>query len=499
MRLPMSPTDSMFLLGETREHPMHVGGLVMFEPPERHTASDLRQMFVDAIGRSEDEDVAPLWRKRAVRSLTTFGQWAWEDDPAFDLDYHVRFNALPRPGSTTELRELVSRLHAPLLDRSRPLWEMHLIEGLDDGRYGLYMKMHHALADGVGAMRLLRRALSTDPHETDMPAPWAAPDSSDPKRSVVGAAIELPSTAVRAARGVISEAFGLVPAIVGTVDRALHDRGGSLSLAAPQTILNVPIAGSRRFAARAWPLERLRSVATASESTINDVVLAMCSGALRTFLAEQDSLPDESLVAMVPVALRNDKNTGNDLGVLMCSLGTDRPEAAERLSGVRASMAAGKKSMSGMSTLSRLAASAVGMAPLAVGVLTGNRVLSRPAFNVIISNVPGPDTPLYWNGARVDAVYPLSVPLDGQALNITCTSTDDRIAFGLTACRRTVPDLGRLLDHLDAELVALEHAVGIPVAGNITDVETGHDRVRQVQQFGSRTTRSASRDSTRAR
>ncbi len=119
MRLPMSPTDSMFLLGETREHPMHVGGLVVFEPPEGRTASDLRQMFVDAIARSDGEDAAPLWRKRAVRSLATFGQWAWEDDPSFDLEYHVRFTALPSPGSTTELRELVSRLHAPLLDRTR--------------------------------------------------------------------------------------------------------------------------------------------------------------------------------------------------------------------------------------------------------------------------------------------------------------------------------------------------------------------------------------------
>lgn len=126
--------------------------------------------------------------------------------------------------------------------------------------------------------------------------------------------------------------------------------------------------------------------------------------------------------------------------------------------------------MSGMSTVSRLAASAVGVAPLALGVLTGNRVLSRPGFNVIISNVPGPDTPLHWNGARVDAVYPLSVPLDGQALNITCTSTDDRIAFGLTACRRTVPDLGTLLDHLDAELVALEHAVGISFEVDVAEV-----------------------------
>ncbi|WP_226437103.1 MULTISPECIES: WS/DGAT/MGAT family O-acyltransferase [Rhodococcus] len=457
MRLPMAPTDSMFLLGESREHPMHVGGLLLLQPREGTDASDLKAMFAAAL--ADDEETAPLWRKRAVRSWSSLGQWAWEDEPSLDIDYHVRFNALPTPGSVDELWDLVSRLHASLLDRSRPLWELHLIEGLADGRYAIYVKMHHALADGVGAMKLLRRALSTDPNETGMPAPWAVGRAEAPK-SVVGTAIDLPGTALRAVREVVSEAVGIVPALAGTVDRALHDRGGSLSLAAPRTILNVPIAGSRRFAAHSWPLERLRLVAKAADATLNDVVLAMSAGALRTFLDEHDALPDASLVAMVPVALRS-KESGNDIAILVCTLATDRPDPAERLTAVRASMSEGKRAMKGMSTVSRLAASAVGIAPLAVGVLTGDRVLPRPAFNVIVSNVPGPDTALYWNGARVDALFPLSIPVDGQALNITCTSTDDRIAFGLTACGRAVPGLGRLLELFDAELACLEDAVGV--------------------------------------
>lgn len=466
MRLPMAPTDSMFLLGESREHPMHVGGLLLLQPREGTDASDLREIFAASL--ADGDEAAPLWRKRAVRSWSTLGQWAWEDDAAFDADYHVRFNALPKPGSIAELWDLVSRLHASLLDRSRPLWEVHLIEGLADGRYAIYVKMHHALADGVGAMKLLRRALSTDPDETGMPVPWAAA-TSEPPKSVVGAAIDLPGTALRAVRGVVTEAVGIVPALAGTVDRALHDRGGSLSLAAPRTILNVPIAGSRRFVARSWPLERLRLVAKATDATLNDVVLAMSSGALRAFLDEHEALPDSPLVAMVPVALRS-KESGNDIGILMCNLATDSPDPADRLARVRTSMSEGKSAMSGMSTVSRLAASAVGVAPLAVGILTGDRFLPRPAFNVIVSNVPGPETALYWNGARVDALFPLSIPVDGQALNITCTSTDDRIAFGLTSCGRAVPDLGRLLELLDTELAALEDAVGVGASAEVPAV-----------------------------
>lgn len=465
MRLPMAPTDSMFLLGESPDHPMHVGGLLLLQPPDNSDATELRERFDEALRR--DAPAAPLWRKRPVRSVTTLGQWAWEEDPRFDIEYHVRFNALPAPGNTEVLWDLVSRLHASLLDRTRPLWEMHLIEGLSDGRYALYVKIHHSLADGIGAMRLLRRALGTDPSEVGMPAPWAATDGAPPARSTVAAAIGFPGHAVRAVRGAVSEALtvasgaaSLVPALVGTVDRALHDRGGPLSLGAPHTMFNEQISGSRRFAARSWPLERLRLVAKLTDSTINDVVLALSSGALRTYLLARDALPDRSLVAMVPVSLRS-KESGNDIAVLMCDLGTRHADPAHRLERVRNSMTEGKRAMRGMSKVGRLATSAVGVAPVAVGVLTGNRAVPWTPFNVIVSNVPGPEEPLYWNGARVDALYPLSVPVDGQALNITCTSTDDEIAFGLTACGRTVPDLHCLLDHLDAELLALEAVVTV--------------------------------------
>ncbi|MCD5420005.1 wax ester/triacylglycerol synthase family O-acyltransferase [Rhodococcus pyridinivorans] len=470
MRPPMSPTDSMFFLGESRDHPMHVGGLILLRPREGTTAADLGALFTAA---AEDGEVAPLWRKRAVRSLGTFGQWAWEEDGNFDLPYHVRRNALPQPGGLDELWDLVSRLHSTLLDRSRPLWQMHIIEGLADGRLAVYTKIHHALADGVGAMKLLRRALSPDPERTDMPAPWAPFDRPDRSHSA-GTALDLPEAAMQAVRTATAEVTGFVPALAGTVNRALRGGGGSLSLAAPNTVINVPISGTRRFAARSWPLARLRAVARAADATVNDVVLAMSSGALRAFLSEQGALPHKSLVAMVPVCLRPDKEcAGNELGVLMADLGTDLADPADRLARVSASTTEGKASMQGMSSLSRLAASALGVAPLAVGILTRNRALPRPPFNVIVSNVPGAPDPLYWNGARVDAVYPLSVPVDGQALNITCTSTDDAIAFGLTSCSRSLPQLQPLLDHLDTALGELEDAFDIVPVADETSVRAG--------------------------
>ncbi|MFF0239316.1 wax ester/triacylglycerol synthase family O-acyltransferase [Rhodococcus pyridinivorans] len=470
MRPPMSPTDSMFLLGESRDHPMHVGGLILLSPQDGTSAADLGALFTAA---TQNGEVAPLWRKRAVRSLGTFGQWAWEEDSELDLSYHVRRNALPQPGGLDELWDLVSRLHSTLLDRSRPLWQMHVIEGLADGRLAVYTKIHHALADGVGAMKLLRRALSPDSEQTDMPAPWSLFDAPSRSHSS-GTALDLPEAAMQAVRTATSEVTGFVPALAGTVNRALRGGGGSLSLAAPNTMINVPISGTRRFAARSWTLTRLRAVSRAADATVNDVVLAMSSGALRAFLTEQEALPGKSLVAMVPVCLRPDKDcAGNELGVLMVDMGTDLADPADRLARVSASTTQGKASMQGMSSLSRLAASALGVAPLAVGILTRNRALPRPPFNVIVSNVPGAPDPLYWNGARVDAVYPLSVPVDGQALNITCTSTDDAIAFGLTSCSRSLPQLQPLLDHFDTALGELEDAFDIVPVADETSVRAG--------------------------
>lgn len=469
----MSPASSLFLLAESREQPMHVGGLELFVPPDGADAVDVRDMFLAAVATGE---AAPLYRKRARRSLSSLGQWGWELDDAFDLGHHVRASALPRPGRVLDLLSLCSRLHSGLLDRHRPLWEAHLIEGLADGRFALYFKIHHALVDGVAALRLLARQLSADSATRDQPAPWAVgptgPAHAEAAADMSGAGL---SDAVRRlGRTLAAEGAGLLPALNRTVQRAMNDQAGALSFSAPQSIFNVPITGARRFAAQSWPIERIRNVALAAGTTLNDVVLALCSGALREYLLDLDVLPDTSLIAMVPVSLRgrtagNDSGNaaddhgdggGNALGAVMCRLGTDLSDPAQRLATVRASMLEGKESMTGMTPIQVMLMSGLGISPLALYPMLGLTGVVRPPFNLVISNVPGPGRPMFWNGARLDGLYPLSIPLDGQALNITCTSYSDKLAFGLTGCRRTVPHLQRMLTHLDDELGALEKATG---------------------------------------
>jgi diacylglycerol O-acyltransferase len=230
-------------------------------------------------------------------------------------------------------------------------------------------------------------------------------------------------------------------------------------------MLNVPITGARRFAAQSWPIERIRGVGKAADATVNDVVLAMCSGALRNYMLSLSALPDDPLIAMVPVSLHGAEERsggdggGNAVGVIMCNLGTHLADPADRLAPVHASMTEGKETLRSMSPTQILAMSALGVSPLAIWPALRLTGAVRPPFNLVISNVPGPREPMYWNGARLAGLYPLSIPLDGQALNITCTSYSHDIAFGLTGCRRTVPHLQRLLGYLDDELTALETVV----------------------------------------
>src|SRR5579875_542305 len=455
MLRPMSPTSSLFLMAEKRESPMHVASLQLFEPPDGADALDVRAMFEATL---EDGNVAPLYRKRARRSITTLGQWGWEIDRAFDLEHHVRRSALPRPGRVLELLALCSRLHSTLLDRQRPLWEVHLVEGLNDGRYAIYFKVHHSLMDGVSALRLLDRTLSADPDERGMDAPWAPlPPRPRRERSAGGNVLD-------DLRNTVGQTAGLVPVLARTIARALNEQTAAMSFSAPNTMLNVPITGARRFAAQSWSIERIRSVGGKAGATVNDVVLAMCSGALRRYLTDMDALPDSSLIAMVPISLAGSSESGdgggNAVGAVMCRLGTDLADPAERLATIHRSMADGKDFLRTMSPAQILVMSALGISPLAIWPalqLTGR---ARPPFNLVISNVPGPRTQKYWNGAKLDGLYPLSIPLDGQALNITCSSYSDDIAFGLVGCRRSVPHLQRLLTHLDDELNALEKAVG---------------------------------------
>jgi diacylglycerol O-acyltransferase / wax synthase len=457
----MPLTDAMFLLAEARERPMHVGGLQLYRLPE-----DAEPKMVGATYRRmlEHGEVIPRLRRRASR-VGGLGPWRWEEDPDLDLEYHVRHSALPEPGRVRELLALVSRLHGTLLDRSRPLWEAHLIEGLSDGRIATYTKIHHALMDGVSQMRLLERSLSADPDERSMAPPLFQSADAKPRgdrtgssRNPVQLAGEAVTMGVEGIRGVV----GATDATIRTLFTSFSDQAAALPYRAPASALNVPISSSRRFAADDWPLERLRIVGKSLGGTVNDVVLAMCAGALRRYLLENDGLPDDPLVAMVPVSLRDpgddDDDSGNAVGLILCNLGTHLADPLDRFELIHRSTETGKMRLKGLNQTAIMMLGAMSMAPLGTGALYRLTPLRKPPFNVVISNVPGPRHPLYWNGAELVGSYPASIPVDGQALNITCTSWADRIGFGLTGCRRSLPSLQRLLEHLETALQELESA-----------------------------------------
>ncbi len=465
MPVPIDPTSVAFLMAENRTMPMHVAGLALYEKPADAPEDYTRRLYEQMI---DVDDIDPLFLKRPHRSVRTAGQWTWTPDTQFDIEHHVRHSALPQPGRVRELLELCSRLHGTRLARERPLWEAHVIEGLADGRLAVYTKLHHSLVDGVSAMRLLQNVLSDDPTRTDLPPMWAARARKKRVKEVEQPNLaEVPVAALRTAMGLAADAAGLPSALVRTLTKGVRNETSAVSLHAPQTMFNTNISGARRFAAEGWALERLRAIGKASGTTLNDVVLAMCSGAVRAYLDEQGALPDSTLVSMVPVGL-NAKQSGdasskggNAVGAVMVKLGTDLGDPAARLAQIHGSMNDGKQALSSMTPNQIVAMSALGMAPsIALPMLRMNGIV-RPPYNLIISNVPGPKKPLYMNGAKMVGTYPLSIPIQGMALNITCNSYADDMDFGLTGCRRSVPHLQRLLTFLDDEVNALEKATGV--------------------------------------
>jgi diacylglycerol O-acyltransferase / wax synthase len=448
----------MFLIGESREHPMHVAGLQLFEPPADSGPDfvrDLHQMIV------KNDDFQPTFRKHPGRLLGGISNVAWAFDDDVDIDYHLRRSAVPRPGRIRELLELTSRWHGTLLDRHRPLWETHLVEGLADGRFAIYSKIHHALLDGISAQRLTIRSMSPDPDDREIRVPWTL----GPKRAggKDGKGTAKSRSVLQTITGTVGSVASLAPSTLSVARAALLEQELTLPFRAPKTMFNVPIGGARRVAAQSWPLTRIRAIKSAAGVTVNDVVLAMCSGALRAYLIELDALPETPLVAMVPVSLRSEDEQdagGNMVGTILCNLATDTADPAKRLEAINKSMRDNKKVFAELPRNQALALSAFLMSGIALALVPGFVSSAPPPFNIVISNVPGAREPMYWNGARLDGNYPLSIALDGQAMNITLTNNADNLDFGLVGCRRSVPHLQRLLTHLEDSLADLEKAVG---------------------------------------
>ena len=449
MRL-VRPMDAVYLWGETRRSPAHVVALQIFRPP-----ADTGPELLDGLYRALTDPAAvkPAFRRRPYRSPATAGQYAWATDETIDLTQHVRRVALPRPGRTPELMEHVADFHSVPLDRDRPLWQAQLVEGLAGGRFALCTKLHHAVFDGVNMGRHVLGGLSPDPATQGCTAPWIQP--STPRRAPAARA----TSAGGGVLGGVSRLGGTVQALAGGAVTAVRERP-AVPFSAPRTIFNGRVGTARRFAGESWPVERLRDVARQAGTSVNDVALAMCGGALRDYLAERNELPADPLVAMVPVSLGStdpsaEAREGNSWAAVLCNLATDTPDGLDRLRRVHASMRRSKELMSGLDpvTASVLSAGVLGGALLS---LLPGPPPPRPAFNLVISNVPAARRTLYLDGSELTDNYPVSVVTDGQALNITLISYVDRIAFGVSGCRRSVPELHRIPVHLDAALRELE-------------------------------------------
>ncbi len=450
----LNPTDSFFLWMETRTQPMHVAGLNLFTPPPNSGPNFVSELV--------DE-----WRKHVtalspfnLRPTLRMGLWYWEEDTEFELDYHLRHLALPKPGRIRELLAMVSRLHGNLMDRNRPLWECYVIEGLADGRFAIYMKIHHALIDGVTGAKMMAEGLAHSAAEIKPPL-WAYPFKKYNSPSKPSRARSLMQQLTYFAKAGSEILPGIRSGILDMLRSTLADTAAALPFQAPPSPFNVDISGSRRFAAQSYSLSRIKRIGEAAGATVNDVTLAICAGALRQYMEVQKVLPRKPLVAMVPVSLHGETNkSGNQVGVLLANLATNIKDPLKRLQRIVESTKEAKDKLSSMSRLRKLAHGITSISAMGPAMMTGS-ARNHPIFNLVISNVPGPKDPLYLNGARLDEVYPLSIPTHYLALNITISGYQDTMGFGYIACRRSVPALQRMLDYTDQSILALENALGI--------------------------------------
>jgi diacylglycerol O-acyltransferase / wax synthase len=451
---PVGLVDQGFLWLERRNQPMHVAGLQLLSPP-----ADDPDFLERTVKLAKEATTAyPPFNQRLVRRG---GMWFWDADREFDVESHFHHLALPKPGRVRELLALVSTLHGNLMDRTKPLWEMYIISGLEDGRVALYSKMHHALVDGVAASRMLLRQMSESPDDRELIPLWAMERkkreaSADEKKTG-------PFAVLAQGVGLARQQLGAMPTVAREVLRSFRsgkDPDHVSPFQAPRSILNQRISGARRFAAQSYSFRRMRAAGKALDATINDVTLAMCASALRRYLIDLDALPEKPLVAMVPVSMRkDDSDSGNQVAMVLATLATDLSDPRERLDTIIRSMKNSKERFQRMSQLEIMNYLAVVMAPSSINMATGIAPTWQ-AFNVTISNVPGPKKRLYFNGARMDGTYPVSIVLDGQALNITLTSYGEDMEVGLVACRRTLPHMQKLLAYLEDGLAELERLAG---------------------------------------
>lgn len=460
----LSINDSSWLIAERPKTPMQVGMLATFRVPQD------RPTFVqDLVERwREVREFAPpfnyLYKSAPVPS------WKEVSDEKIDLDYHLRHSALPGEGSQRELGVLVSRLHSAMMDRRYPLWECHVIEGLEEDRWALYIKAHHSQVDGVGGIRLLRRILSADPDARDMLPPWTVgtrgPDQSglaEPSKAVVKAA---PVSLVGNLVGGVASGAAVATSLTKTYAETFTGRGHEHQAApfrAPKSIFNGRIHTPRRFATQAYSIDRMKLIAKAADGSLNDVFLAITGGACRRYLQEVGAMPDETLIANVPVSLRAEGGAavGNAITFLYASLGTLIDDPVERIAHIKASTKRGKERLPQVTGAAMDTYTGLLMAPFLSAALLGIGGRGRPASNLVISNVPGPKETRYLDGSPMEEIFPVSLLFNGQGLNVTAVSYDGTFNIGYTGDRDSLPSLQRIAVYSGEELDRLETGLGL--------------------------------------
>ena len=459
----LSSTDASFLHLETPETPMHVGSLMLFELPDGYQGDyyeDVKAMV------AKRRHLGGIFNRKLAQMPFDLADPVWIADDDIDLDYHVRHVSLRKPGTMEQLEQLVALLHSTLLDRSRPLWELYVIEGLENGQVASYTKAHHSGIDGKAGVELAKVFYDTTPALREVRPPRPARAGSAYQLGVaellMAAASNAVSQYVKVVRTLPKAVRAVVAAgkIIASRKRRKGERALSLRLA-PKSIFNVSITNQRSYSTMSVPLNDIKALGKRVGGTVNTVVMAMCGGALRRFLAERDLLPTKSLIAGVPVSLRtaDDDSMNNQVSAIRVDLATDLKSTAERFKAIHASSEAAKAVVSELKPVLGIDVPITGAPWLMSGLATlfgrSNLASRIPAVaNVAISNVPGLPMTLYMAGARMLHYYPVSIPYHGMGLNITVQSYDGKLEFGITACRRVLSqeESHELIGHLRATL-----------------------------------------------
>ncbi len=452
----LSGIDGTFLHLETAETPMHVGSLGLYDLPPGYRGdfhADVRRQVRKRL------HTVPVFTRKLAPMPLQFANPVWVEADEIDLDYHVQRLTLPSPGTQAQLEDLVGRLHSELLDRNRPLWRIAVIGGLQSGQAGYYLQAHHAAIDGQAGVMMAQTLFDLTPR----PRPIPRGRGSLAEHPGGG---ELAAAALKHDAGQFVKLVRHLPDVVKTLAGLFAARpakqagqpGQGVSLA-PRTPLNVQITGERGFGALSVPLATLKQIAAANEAKLNDVVLALCSGALRRYLAQHGGIPRKPLVAAMPISLREPGNTEYTTQATMglVNLNTHIEDPVKRLRAIRDASGAVKATAKRASGVTPTDFPSIGTPWLlhALASLYGRSGLADalpPIANVVISNVPGPQVPLYAAGARMSDYWPLSIVEHGQGLNITVMSYAGAMGFGFTTALRAVPDVRELKAALIAAL-----------------------------------------------